>query len=664
MKNKHKKVKLSVFLAIFYVLPLSAAVVVSLPSVASSIAPLLTQTNSIASAKQDQKDVDRLLKLGQEQLDRKEFPAAIESFQQALQIAQQLKEEDLITQAETGLAQASLLSGNYSQAIQLFERILPKERARGYGYEPTLSNLGLALFLSGKNQEAEKALREAIAGWESVRASDNSDLDKITLFEQQAYTYRLLQKVLVAQQKNDAALEVAEASRSRALVERLVQTSRPLTPPNINQIQQIAKAHNTTLVQYSIVGSEVRVLGNEAEDQTDLFIWVIKPTGEVGFRQVNLRQRQIESLTQQVLQTREQAIGVRGRGIAVTARNSNPNERSNQIQLQQFYQLLIQPIADLLPTDPNARVTFIPQGALFLVPFAALQDSNGKYLIEKHTIVTAPSIQVLDLTRQIRQTISPGGNFLIVGNPRMPNIPGQNNNPPQQLPALPGSEREAVAIASILNTQPLTGESATKKAILQQLANARIIHFATHGLLDLDANLNEFGEQIIPVQTARQSNVIVKPGAVIVGSNVTVGNVSVDLSLAREKVVRVAMPGAIALAPSANDNGFLTAKEIAGMKLNAELVVLSACDTGRGRVTGDGVVGLSRAFIAGGVPSVIVSLWAVPDAPTANLMSEFYRNLQQKSDKAQALRQAMLVTMKQHPNPRDWAAFTLIGEAD
>ncbi|MEG4327997.1 CHAT domain-containing protein, partial [Microcoleus sp. herbarium5] len=99
-------------------------------------------------------------------------------------------------------------------------------------------------------------------------------------------------------------------------------------------------------------------------------------------------------------------------------------------------------------------------------------------------------------------------------------------------------------------------------------------------------------------------------------------------------------------------------------KLNAELVVLSACNTGRGKITGDGVLGLSRALISAGVPSIIVSLWLVPDEPTAELMAEFYRQLQLNPNKAQALRQAMLMTMKMHPTPQDWAAFTLIGEGE
>jgi CHAT domain-containing protein len=113
-----------------------------------------------------------------------------------------------------------------------------------------------------------------------------------------------------------------------------------------------------------------------------------------------------------------------------------------------------------------------------------------------------------------------------------------------------------------------------------------------------------------------------------------------------------------------NDSGLLTAEEILEMRLKASLVVLSACNTAQGKTTGDGIIGLSRSLIAAGVPSVIVSLWSVPDAPTAELMQTFYLNLQKNSDKAQALRQAMLTTMKTHPQPRDWAAFTLIGEAE
>jgi CHAT domain-containing protein len=108
----------------------------------------------------------------------------------------------------------------------------------------------------------------------------------------------------------------------------------------------------------------------------------------------------------------------------------------------------------------------------------------------------------------------------------------------------------------------------------------------------------------------------------------------------------------------------LTAAEIMRLDLNAELAVLSACQTGRGRESNDSVIGLSRAFLAAGVPSLVVSLWPVPDGPTAFLMKEFYRALSRGLGKAQALREAMLATRRLvDSNPRSWAGFALLGES-
>jgi CHAT domain-containing protein len=281
----------------------------------------------------------------------------------------------------------------------------------------------------------------------------------------------------------------------------------------------------------------------------------------------------------------------------------------------------IEPIADLLPTDPQARLIFIPQKELFLVTFPALQDAEGKYLIEKHTILTAPAIQVLDLTRQLRSRVpSSAQKVLIVGNPTMPKVSFIPGEPSEKLPALPYAELEAREIAQLFHTTALTGNQATKTAIVPLLSHSRLIHLATHGLSN-DRPLNLLDNQ----QGFRS---------------------------------------AIALAPSSTDNGLLSAEEVLKLNLNAELVILSACNTGQALIRGDGIIDLSSSLIAAGVPSVIVAVWPVSDAPTASLMIEFYQNLQRTGDKAQALRQAMLTTMQQHPNPKDWGAFTLIGEAE
>ncbi|MDJ0600350.1 MAG: CHAT domain-containing tetratricopeptide repeat protein [Crocosphaera sp.] len=459
-------------------------------------------------------------------------------------------------------------------------------------------------------------IRNALANnIESWRRRLTNDSDKIIALDKAQPFLQKLTAYLVELDAREEALLASETSRARAFIDLLekqvssstLKTTINAKPPNIQQIKKIAKEKNTTLVEYSIIDAL-----NSAE--TFLYIWLVKPTGEIAFKQVNLTQSPNNtSLSELVINSRE-SIGVRGRSSIMVEPLPEPDQTSN---LQQLYQLLIEPIADLLPSDPNQAVIFIPQGELFLVPFPALQDQAGTYLIGKHTILTAPAIQLLDLTQKQRTNVQQANlqNKVIVGNPTMPKVTVKIGEPPEQLKPLPAAKTEAIEIAKLFNTQPLIGSQATKKNILSQLPQARIIHLATHGLLDD-----------------------------IQGSGV---------------------PGAIALAPSGNDNGLLTANEILDLKLNAELVVLSACDTGRGRITGDGVIGLSRSLITAGVPSVIVSLWSVPDAPTASLMTEFYRNWQEeKMDKAQALRQAMLTTMKTDRNPRNWAAFTLIGETE
>ncbi len=571
-----------------------------------------------------------LSNLGMAYFYKTDYAKAIDFQQQSLTIARELGDRASIGRSLGKLGWAYYALEDYNKAIEYHQQHLTV--ARELGDRPSqgqaLNNLGDALFKAGKLEESEQTFYASITLWESLRASLGSDdANKVSFFETQAATYTSLQQVLVAQNKTDAALEIAERGRARAFVELLAKRSATeagsvsaIASPTVEQIKQIARQQNATLVEYSIIEDVIDTAGKRQKREIELYIWVVQPTGKITFRSVDLtalaggRNTSIDSLETIVADSRD-SLGVRGRGLGVVVRDNKP---SNTLQrLRQLHQLLIEPIADLLPENPDERVIFIPHESLFLVPFPALTDASGKYAIEKHAILTAPSIQVLEFTRQRRRAQQGKREnsleAVVVGNPLMPSIPPEPGLPPEPLPPLEGAQKEAEAIAQLLGTEALTGDRATKAAILPKFPDARIIHLATHGLLD------DFGTGV---------------------------------------------PGAIALAPTATDSGLLTAAEILNLNLNAELVVLSACDTGRGRITGDGVIGLSRSLISAGVPSAIVSLWAVPDAPTAELMAEFYRQLQQAPDKAIALRRAMLVTMKQHPLPRDWAAFTLIGEAE
>ncbi|MEG5015691.1 MULTISPECIES: CHAT domain-containing tetratricopeptide repeat protein [unclassified Microcoleus] len=549
-----------------------------------------------------------------------DYAKAIEYLQQQLAIAREIKDRNGEGNALGNLGIVYSYLGNYVTAIDYAQQSLAiaREIKDRNGEGKALNNLGLAFLKAGNPTEAEKTLVNAIQVWESMRQMlGSNDANKVSIFEGQARTYWALQQVRVAQNNPIAALEIAERGRARAFVDLLTErlssgdaNSVIVAAPNRDQIRQIAKAQNATLVQYSIIYDAFQIQGKQVGRESALYIWVIQPTGEIAFRELDLKplwQKHKASLRSLIVGNQE-FLAVRSRS---TLGSTQP-----QPNLPTLHQLLIDPIQTLLPKDPNARVIFIPQRSLFQVPFPALQDANGTYLIEKHTILTAPSIQVLDLTRQQRQKLAQkppnSANALVLGNPTMPSVSAYLGEPKQRLSPLPGAEAEARAIAPLLNTQAIIGAQGTKSAIVQKMPQASIIHLATHGLLDDVRGLGS----------------------------------------------------AIAMAPSGSDDGLLTAEEIFDMKLQASLVVLSACNTGEGRITGDGVIGLSRALISAGVPSVIVSLWAVPDAPTSELMQSFYQNLQNNPDKAQALRQAMLTTMKTHPQPRDWAAFTLIGEAE
>jgi CHAT domain-containing protein/uncharacterized protein HemY len=559
------------------------------------------------------------------------YPQATDYLEQHSAFAREIQDRQGETISLNNLGNTYALLGQYQQAIAYHEQslTLAREIQDHQGEGTVLRSLGVTFLQMGEFAMAEAVATQALQVLNSLRTPDLADVDKVAFFDTYLAVYKVLQQALVAQnspEKTLRALEVAEQSRARSLAELLavrlsVQQAENIsaTAPDLTEIRRIAQQQNATLVEYSVI--------NVREFNPALYIWVVQPTGEIHFAQVDLTTLD-QSLTELVITSRE-AIGARGRNSAtvvpVLSSEAQQQRQAEQRQnLQQLHQLLIAPIAQWLPSDPEARVIFVPQDDLFLVPFPALMDANGTYLIKHHTILTAPSIQVLDLTHQQRSRLATlpqnSLNPLIVGNPVMPQVWNPTTNTQQQLSSLPGAEEEAIAIANVLQTQPLLWNEATETTVKQQMPNTRIIHLATHGLLD-------YGN---PQETGVRD-----------------------------------FPGAIALTPSASDDGLLTAAEILEMSLNAELAVLSACDTGRGRITGDGVIGLSRSFITAGVPSVLVSLWSVSDRSTEYLMTHFYENLSHM-DKAQALRQAMLTTMQQpeYSSPDSWAAFTLIGEAE
>lgn len=448
-------------------------------------------------------------------------------------------------------------------------------------------------------------LSERIEIW---RARLKEDLAKIEALEQgQAFFNKALQ-FLISLNYLEEALVISEKSRARAFADLLserfsVTTNSPSIVPSIaaksptlEQIKKMAQEQKVTLIEYAII--------ENLESQTSglqLLIWVVQPTGKIEFKSINISQTINNIALKNLIKQARSSIGVEEKANSL---DFEPSFRENNQyfypHFRQLYDLLIEPIIEFLPDDSTVPLIFIPQKFLFEIPFAALQDKKGDFLIQKYIILTVPSIQLLDLTHQPKtEKQETFKNALIVGNPTMPSVPQEKGGKPKQLSELLISEVEAQVIASFFNNQALIGDSATKFNILQQMPQTRLIHLATHGIVD----------DLRPL-------------------------------------------GIIALAPSENDNGILATEEILEMFgqpqkpiLPCELLVLSACHTGRGKITGDGVIGLSRSLMVAGASRVIVSLWQAYGLATAFLMIKFYEMLKdyvqlEPADVAKVLNQA------------------------
>ncbi|WP_052754364.1 CHAT domain-containing protein [Calothrix sp. 336/3] len=489
----------------------------------------------------------------------------------------------------------------------------------------TINNINTSsnsLAYSGNIENDSSSNQCAIALW-----AERSSITPVDCPESPWKTqHQQLIKNLIEQNQIETALEVSQIGQNVDLRDFSTQLEiqspahySSNSSPNVERIKHIAKLHNATIVQYTIIYNKVIINGKKRNQESELITWVIKPNGDIAMRQINLQSRRCKErfsfanlINQHINCLYKQDSGLKSaktKGISVETPKSDNT-------LQELHQILIEPIAKLLPKNPEERVIFIPQGDLFLVAFAGLRDNQGKYLIEKHTISTAPSIQILDLLyqRQIKRKLSTsllkqnikGDELLIVGNPATAALSPKPGEKPAELSPLPGTEEEAKNIAKIFKTQAILGKAATETVIVQKMPQAKIIHLATH-------------------------------------------------------VVQLNNADVIALAASNQDDGWLSAEEIQKLHLQADLVVLSSGKTALGTITSDGVIGLSRAFFVAGAYSFIGSVWEANDRGTAFLMTKFYENLSKKPDKSKALRQAMLETMKKYPNPQDWAGFVSIG---
>ncbi len=315
----------------------------------------------------------------------------------------------------------------------------------------------------------------------------------------------------------------------------------------------------------------------------------------------------------------------------------DPRRAGFQRMARRLFERVLAPLSGTYGSA--GRLLIAPDSNLNLVPFEALIDALGRYLLEQYSITYLTSGR--DLLR-MGETRSVDSSIVVVANPLF-GEPAQTSQSSMYFTPLPGSALEAQAIEALFpKVTLLMGARATKTALLHVQAPS-ILHVASHGFF-LRADTSRNGQSDPPVADARA---VSAAGAV-------------DNPLLRSGV---ALAGANVSGPGHGD-GFLTALEASGLDLwGTKLVTLSACDTGVGEVHGgEGVYGLRRAFVLAGAESLVMSLWPVSDAVARDTMVTFYRGLRGGLGRGDALRRAKLVMMQRHPHPFYWASFIHSGE--
>jgi CHAT domain-containing protein/tetratricopeptide (TPR) repeat protein len=411
---------------------------------------------------------------------------------------------------------------------------------------------------------------------------------------------------LAAGGRTNAAFGLAERRRARELGEHLVEASALETAAS----GATPRAPGTTsAVAASIGAPEIAGLLPEG---TALIEYV---TGALGAPTTAFVVTRGRAAGARVLAPADSLLGAIGRFVALVSRDEEARTEAGALG-----RALLEPVLSSL--DPAVtRLVIVPDGPLHRVPWDALRLGDGRYVVEHYAVGIAPSAGALAaLWRRPRRRPAQGpARLLAFGDPaftgRADSARGYADLLAASggLPRLPGSGAEARLVARYAPAAEVRlGEDASAEYLRHTpLSGFQVLHFATHALVD-------------------------------------------DRALGRS---------ALALAPGSSGSGLVTPGELASLRLDADMVVLSACRTAGGVVVdGEGIQGLTAAFLEAGARSVVATSWRVGDRSTVRLVERLYAELARGEPLVEALRAAKLASLREGAPQGEWAAFTVVGD--
>ena len=605
---------------------------------------------------------------------------ALASYRESLTLFEEIGNKNGVASAMTGLARVEQTRNDHAKALSYAEQAA--------GLASKTGNLELLWEINsviGKSQVARKqpdqarhSFEQAVAAIELLRSQTaGGELARRYFLEHRLAPYHSLIELLVGQGKQSEALAWAERSKARVLHD-VIQSGRL----NVSRAMTAAEQQQERKLRAEIISLNTQVTRNSQSDkpdqgrlselkalreksrlnyeafQTSLYaahpelrvqrgeVPVIK-TEEIG----ELVPEAGSALLEYVVMDDATYLFTVTRGAKQPAANVQvytlPIKRAELTKQTESFReklagrdlafrdaakklsdLLLRPAQSQLAGKQN--LVIVPDDMLLGLPFQALVTQSNRFLIEEAALSYAPSLTVLRQMTSRRPEVRPNSDpseLLALGNPLLGKETIERARlalRDEKLDPLPEAEEEVKALGHLYGptrSKVYVGAEAREDLAKAEAGHVRVLHFATHGILNNAAPMYS------------------------------------HLALAQG---------------DKNEDGLLEAWELMELDLKADLVVLSACETARGRFgAGEGMIGLTWALFVAGVPSTVVSQWQVESASTRDLMVNFHRGLSSppragkaKTTKTEALRQAALKVMKnpETSHPFYWAGFVLVGD--
>ena len=540
--------------------------------------------------------------LGQLYLGQKDFPRALENLTRGLEIAERIQHAHVIQQASSEIGDLLRQTKRPSEAVPYYKRAIDS-------IETTRSLLESEEFRSSFFENK----RQTYAGIILAYMGDDKSEEAFNYNERarsRAFLDILGSKVQLAHgalleeeralQARISALQAGMKVAEEGEEDEEDEEDVPQKSDPKQELEQAQKAYNDFL-------AKVRKENKEQASLMNVEPLTLKQTQELlepGVTMLEYFVTQQAVLLWVVEKDRLQFVNIRLGRKDLISKVSALRESVFQLGEKEKFRATSQELYKLLiePSLQHIRgkeLLIVPHDVLHYLPFQALVSRQGKYLIQDYPVYYLSSASLMQFTKEKKR--AGGERALVMGNP---NLGDEAYN-------LRFAEREAKEVASVYPQSAVyLRADASKPRVVSLSPNFDMLHFAVHA---------EFNEE--------------DP-----------------------------MSSALLLAPEGSGDGKLKVGEIFSLDLKTNMVVLSACETGLGKLSsGDELVGLTRAFIYAGTPSVVTTLWKVNDRASYELMREFYQHLK-TAKKSEALRQAQLKTVEQFPEPFYWAAYQLTGE--